>query len=680
VSGNLEPDRRDNVAGVTEFVDMSAFAALPRITELALAHDADRLVAVVQEPDRKGARYVGALWEIPLAEGEPERLTRSAKGEAAPAFLPDGSLLFTSARPDAEDEDADDDEAALWLLPPRGEPRVLAHTPGGVSGPVLASRSGTVAVRAGRLAGSLDEKDDATRRRTRKDRRISAILHTGMPIRYWDHELGDESPRLLVGAGDGVLRDLLPGAGFALTNADCSITADGATLATTWRTRRRGGGFGAELHLVDVATGNRRTLAAEQGVDFEGPRIAPDGSRVAALRQTDGSYEAPFDARLRIFPLGRGEPIDVALGDVFPTEWAWSPGSETLFVSGDLHGRGAMLAIDADTATVRGRLAADAVYTQLCPAPDGSTVYALRSTPAEAPHPVRLDARAPDQSPQPLPTPAPTPVLPGRLEDVRADVDGATVRGWLCVPHDAADPAPLMLWVHGGPFLSTNAWSWRWNPWVAVARGWAVLMPDPALSTGYGDAWIARAWPHRAGLVWRDLEGLLDAVVARPDIDATRTACLGGSFGGYMTNWIAGHTDRFAAIVTHAGLWALDQQHDTTDGAHWKNTLFGEPAEHPDWYAENSPHNFIDRIGTPMLIVHGNRDYRVPISEALRLWWDLVRHWAGEPDELPHRFLNFTSENHWILSPGNAEIWYETVLGFCSRHVRGEGWPPSSLL
>jgi len=158
-------------------------------------------------------------------------------------------------------------------------------------------------------------------------------------------------------------------------------------------------------------------------------------------------------------------------------------------------------------------------------------------------------------------------------------------------------------------------------------------------------------------------------VLATQPVDASRTACLGGSFGGYLTNWIAGHTDRFGAIVTHAGLWALDQQHTTTDAASWKANLFGTPAEHPEWYAENSPNARAHKIVTPMLVVHGNRDYRVPVSEALRLWWDLVSRWDGDPEDLPHRFLQFTTENHWVLTPGNAEVWYETVLAFCALHV-----------
>jgi dipeptidyl aminopeptidase/acylaminoacyl peptidase len=207
-----------------------------------------------------------------------------------------------------------------------------------------------------------------------------------------------------------------------------------------------------------------------------------------------------------------------------------------------------------------------------------------------------------------------------------------------------------------------------------------VVMPDPAISTGYGQRWLDRAWPYRAADVFADCTAVLDSVLELPDVDGSRLACLGASFGGYLTNWVAGHAaDRFQAIVTHAGLYALDQQHKTTDMAHFKTGIFGEPAEHPDWYRENSPHYGL--VGdVPMLVIHGNRDYRVPIGEALRLWWDLVSGWDGDPEDMPHRFLQLTGENHWVLSPANAEIWYDAVLGFCAQHVLGQKWTPSPLL
>ena len=320
------------------------------------------------------------------------------------------------------------------------------------------------------------------------------------------------------------------------------------------------------------------------------------------------------------------------------------------------------------------------MYSALCPTPDGRTLYALRSAVDSAPAPVRLDVGATDQTPTSLPNPAPTPTLPGRLEELQVEApNGATVHSWLCLP-PGDGPHPVMQWIHGGPFASYNSWSWRWSPWVFVAHGWAVVMPDPALSTGFGQACIDRAWPYRLDVVWDEVQAVLDAVCERDDVDATRTALLGASFGGLMTNWIAGHTDRFGAIVTHAGLWALDQQHATTDAADFKTSIFGTLGDHPDWYAAFSPHNSVDAICTPMLVTHGLRDYRVPFSEALRLWWDLVSRWGGPADELPHRFLQFASENHWVLSPANAEVWLDAVLGFCAEHVLGEPWTPSPLL
>jgi dipeptidyl aminopeptidase/acylaminoacyl peptidase len=658
------------------YTELADYVALPRLTGLALSTDGSRLVATVQRLDAKRSRYVSSLEEIPLRGGACTRLTRSEKGETAPAFLPDGSLLFVSERPEP---DSDEDESALWLLPPVGEARVVARRAGGLGSPVVAKRSGAVVVSGSRLAFSTDA-DDAERRKIRKDRKISAILHSGMPIRHWDHELADEWPRLLHLARPGAApTDLAPDATFELTQATYSISADGATVATTWRERRRSGRSPYTVAVIDVASGTRTPIAAEDGVQHSGAEISPDGLRIALQRQRDATFAAPPVVELIVVGRDGGSAIVAQLGDLHPTEWTWTADSQRLVVTGDWHGRGAVLLIDAATGELERRLASDAVYASLCPAPDGRHAYALRSTWTEPPAPVQLDLTASDQQPVRLPHPAEVPPVPGRLEEVSVEVDGATVTGWLCLP-DADGPAPLMQWIHGGPFGSYNTWSWRWNPWLAVARGWAVLLPDPPLSTGYGYGWLERAWPYRAEVVWQDVEALLVAVVARPDIDGTRTALLGASFGGFMTNWIAGHSDRFGAIVTHAGLWALDQQHATTDAAHYKAGIFGTPADHPEWYAENSPHHSVDAIRTPMLVVHGNRDYRVPVSEALRLWWDLVSRWDGDPADVPHRFLQLTGENHWVLSPANAEIWQDVVLGFCAQHVLGEKWTPSPLL
>jgi dipeptidyl aminopeptidase/acylaminoacyl peptidase len=661
----------------TPCTDLAAFTALARLTGLALSPDGRRLVSVVQTPDSAGAKYISALWEIDPGGVEPaRRLTWSDKGESAPSFRSDGALMFLSARatPDG------DDDFALWILPDGEEARPLIQRPGGVRS-VTATRSGDLFFMASQLIGSSSGDADIARRAERKDRRIGAILHTGMPIRSWDHELGDTCAQLLHRRPDGSLLELVTGSHPQLPIPGYSVSADGLTVALARLARTVHGQFPSRVLVIDVDSGARRVLADEDGVSYGDPTMSPDGSRVVVVRTVDGDFDTPMTVTALSYDIaGEHDPVLLHLGDVEPGEVAWAADSLTLFVSGDHHGRGAVLALNPDTGALIHRLAGDAVYSSLCPSPDGRFLFALRSAIDSPPTPVRLDCHVTDQVPIVLLSPASVPELSGSLHELSVDVAGGTVRGWLCTPAATEVPAPLLVWIHGGPFSSWNSWSWRWNPWVAVARGYAVLLPDPALSTGYGQSWIDRAWPHRAASVWADIEGLLDAAIQRRDIDGQRTACLGASFGGYMTNWIAGHTDRFHAIVTHAGPWALDQQHATTDAANWKSRLFGLPSQHPDWYAENSPHHFIDAISTPMLVSHGNRDYRVPISEALRLWWDLVSHFDGPAKDLPHRFLQFTNENHWILSPANAQVWYETVLNFCDQHVRQQPQLRSPLL
>ena len=665
----------------TDFSDVEGLLRLPRLASLA-ALPGGRVVAAIQEADEHGARIPSALWELDPTGTEPaRRLTRSEKGEGGPRPGPDGSVLFISARPDP-DGGSFEDKPGICRLPASGEAELVAAAPGGLE--LLAVADDGTMLAATRVLPGGTLADDAERRSARKDAKRTTIWHTGMPIRQWDHEIGDQERHLLLVSPAGKLDDLTPGAGtVALTSASADLSPDAQTVASSWTRRVAGGETRSDLVLLDVATGERTVLLeADDEAQFSTPAFSPDGARLALLRSTlstpaDTSYD-----RLEIHTLavagqdGGDHPgggivstghVTAELGDLTLTDLEWSDAT-TLLVAGDLHSSGAVLTVDAATGTSR-TLAGDGVFSSLAVAEDGA-VHALRSDVGTPPRPVRIAA---DGTVTELPAPGAVGALPGTLEWVSTDVDGIGVGGWLCVPASAsaAEPAPVMLWIHGGPHGSYNAWSWRWCPWFAVEAGWAVLMPDPAMSTGYGDEGLNRGWPRRPDVVFHECESLLDAVLVRTELDGTRTAMLGASFGGFMANWIAGHTDRFDAIVPHAGLWALPQQHRTTDAAASKMRVHGHEDEDPDWYRAFSPHHEVDAITTPMLITHGNRDYRVPVSEALRLWWDLVSTWDGAPEDLPHRFLQRTSENHWVLTPSNAVVWNRAVLAFCEQHVLG---------
>ena len=289
----------------------------------------------------------------------------------------------------------------------------------------------------------------------------------------------------------------------------------------------------------------------------------------------------------------------------------------------------------------------------------GGVVYALRSSYAAPPHPVRID---PDGTVTPLPCVEP-PALPGSLTEITAHHRrrhrGAVVAG---AARNSDAPAPLAAL---GPRRTAGQLELLA---LAVESVGARRTRLRGAAAGPGAVDRLRPGLHPAGLghwggaPYDDLMAATDAACADPRIDASRTAAMGGSFGGYMANWIAGHTDRFDAIVTHASLWALDQFNSTTDAAYyWLREMTRDMA------TANSPHRFVEEIRTPMLVIHGDKDYRVPIGEALRLWYELLSESglpAADDGTSPHRFLYFPSENHWVLSPQHAKIWYQVVIAF----------------
>ena len=684
--------------------DLDAFLTLPRVSGLALSPDGSRLVTSVSTVGPDGTRFQSALWQLdPAGEAAPRRLTRSAKGESGAALLPDGSLVFTSARPDPDppaaspgpSQGADrDDRAALWLLPAGGgEARLLADPPAGVDGLAVARESGTVVLGVGAYPGTANLEEDADKHKARKEAGVKAQLFESYPIRFWDHYIGPRDRRLFrfpPPAADETpvhLEPVLDGTGQHLDEVDFDVTPDGATVVTGWNPRSGVSDLATHLIAVDAATGDRRMLADGDIVHW-GIRCSPDGRSVVCVREVIGDPDHAEQLTLWMVDLDRGEGRDLTPGlDRWPSARpVWAPDSSAVYFVADEDGRAPAFRVDVASGEVT-RLSKAGAFSDLCPSPDGGTLYALRNTMASPPQAVALDTTTADQEPRPIPTPGfPVPrgpgvspgfAVPGRLEEMTATAsDGAPIHSWLALPADASasNPAPLVLWIHGGPLGSWNSWHWRWNPWVLVQRGYAVLMPDPALSTGYGQAFVERGRGRWGDEPFTDLMAATDACEARDDIDAGRTAAMGGSFGGYMANWIAGHTDRFRCLVTHASLWALDQFHGTTDSGPWWEREVGDPYVDVARYEAHSPHKAIGQITTPMLVIHGELDHRVPVGEALRLWVDLMRHGVEA------KFLYFPDENHWILKPQHARVWYETVLAWLDHHLLGKEWQRPEIL
>ena len=237
---------------------------------------------------------------------------------------------------------------------------------------------------------------------------------------------------------------------------------------------------------------------------------------------------------------------------------------------------------------------------------------------------------------------------------------GDQVQGFLVKPpnFDASKKYPVKFLIHGGPQGAWgDDWSFRWNPELFAANGYVVIMINFHGSTGYGQKFIDAINGDWGGAPFEDLmKGLDYAEKTYPFIDKDRECALGASYGGYMANWVLGHTDRFKCIVTHDGMFNTYSAWGTTEELWFNNWEFkGTPYTNPEMYEKWNPRNSAKNFKTPTLVIHGQLDYRLDVSEGLQLFDTL------QVMGVPSKMLYFPDEGHWVLKPQNSQLWYKTV-------------------
>ena len=378
--------------------------------------------------------------------------------------------------------------------------------------------------------------------------------------------------------------------------------------------------------------------------------------------------------RLRLAD-GHAEVLDLEL-DFWPQVHGLSPDGQRLYVTADWRGVTPAFAVDLTGGQVE-RLSSKAsggTFHALEVLPEGDVLLGLRSSMTEPPAPHLLEARE-GAHPERVADLSGLDLEADRVAITHHEAgssDGQPCPYWIVAPApgERRSPGPALMWIHGGPIGAWgDVWHWRWNPLVGAARGYTMVLPNPRGSTGFGQDWVEGIWGNVWGAqCYEDLMAVADAIEAREEVDSGRVAAMGGSFGGYMANWIGGQTDRFACLVTHAGLTNLSSFHDVTDLPPWWRHMFeANPYTDRAEFDRYSPLRFVERWRSPTLIVHGQRDYRVPVGEALGLFAALQHH--GVDSQL----LIFPDENHWILKPRNITAWYGRIFEFLDAHAGADG-------
>src|SRR6266511_1009702 len=343
---------------------------------------------------------------------------------------------------------------------------------GGIATVRTARRTGTVAFLANLFPGVESLEEDREHGKARENAGVGALLFESYPVRYWDHYLGPREPRLFATpppADEGRIDPappLTPTPGRALDETSFELTPDGATIVTTWEIDDDVRNPRAQLVAIDVGTGERRVLVDDPESTLGQVACSPDGRLVACQRIWPGTPDEPPRFTLWLVDLAGGEGRDLLPGlELQPDHPVWTPDGEGVLFVADQQGRTPVFRVEIDDGTVT-RLSAEGSFSELCPAPDGRRLYALRASVSSPPQAVALATSGADQRPEPLPTPGLPLEVPGTVTEVHTTAaDGVPLRAWLVLPADAApsNPAPLVTFVHGGPVSSWSGWTWRWN-------------------------------------------------------------------------------------------------------------------------------------------------------------------------------------------------------------------------
>ena len=650
---------------------------LKRVSDIAASPDGKWLAVSVQRLDLDGAKYVSDLWKVPTNGAPAVQLTRGESKDSAPCFRHDGALGFLSNRQPNEvkpDEEAEK-RMQVWLLPADGgEPRQLTDEPLGVESFRFARRADRLCYFAPVIPGVEHDKQRETATKRGKHG-PSARHYKAQPVRHWDHWLHENpdlaNTHLVACDGSGKNRvDLTPNARreFAIEPA-LDVSADGRQVAATVQSIASDREIDSTITLIDLQTGKQRLLGKADCVDYSAPVFSPNGSSIATTRSKRSAKRAPAPV-ITLFDTASGKARRIAeKWERWMTIADWTADGRRLIATADDGGHTPIFAINAASGGVM-RLSAPAAggaHSHPVALADGR-VAAIRSSLVDAPECCVLSG---EKNSTPKTLARLSGFEPAKWAEVEnfsvRSTDGKPVQTFLVKPKGAKGPLPLSFWIHGGPMASNlDGWHWRWNPLLLVAQGYAVALPNPRGSTGFGQDFIQGIWGNVWGAqCYKDLMAVADALCKRGDIDAKRTMAMGGSFGGYMTNWIGTQTTRFRCLITHASVFTMAQFTGTTDHpAWWYLEMGGEnPYADPVKFDRYAPVRHVSKWKTPCLVIHGEKDYRCPINEGLNLFEALQYH------KVPSELLVFPDENHWILKPRNIVVWYESVLGFIGRYL-----------
>jgi len=652
--------------------------AMQRLGAPALSPDGKTVAFTLQKWSIEKDKSTSNLWLVDLAGGAPRRLTTANASDGSPVWSPDGArLAFISKR-------GDDETAALYIMhTDGGEPEKILELPYAVSNPKWLPDGKGVLVATTvipELAGAMGKAELVAMKKEikrRKDAKMTAKVTENRQYRYFDHYLTDNLANrlLLVDVGAREFKDLMPKWDRLFIESGeihYDLARDGRSIVVTLNTTPPPfqNFLNHDVYLLALdGSGALKNLTAENKGGDDAAKFSPDGKFVFFSR-TETPYHSGEFAKLwrHEFASGKNTPLTDTL-DYSISGVEFSADGQTLWVTAEEKGVVPVFKLNADGGGLTG-VYKEGTSTEL--RTGGGSIVFLNDNSSRPNELFALEA-ATGQARQ----------LTHFNDDLLAKIEfgqvenywftGANheeIHGRLVYPpgYDAKKSYPLVELMHGGPHtMNRDSWSYRWNTHCFAAPGYIVTWVNRHGSTGFSEKFSRSIINQWGEMPFEDIMKSVDFLMKKlPNIDGNRLAAAGASYGGYMAAWVLGHTDRFKAIIDHAGvnssyaLYATDIPHgfpEVMGGKPWDN-VDGLQRENPMFYAKN--------FKTPTLITHGELDYRVPYGNGLELYGVL------QAMNVPTRLVVFPDENHFVLHPQNAIYWNWEMQNWLSRYIGGK--------
>ncbi|HEX8678746.1 MAG TPA: S9 family peptidase [Chthoniobacterales bacterium] len=655
---------------------------LKRISDPVPSPDGKWVVFSAVDVDLAANTRVSHLWIVPATGGEARRLNPTENHEERPRFSADGTkLIFTSKATDPTQiwiAEFDSNAGAF-----RGDSRQLTNISSGAVGGIWSPDGKNIVFTSSVYPECKDDACNKQRDEELGKSKVKAKVFTKLLYRHWMSFTEFKRSHLFVvdaNATESLGRDLTPGdrdvPPFNLGGQDLyAVSPDGQEVAFTSNPDEvEAISTNNEIFLVPITGGTPKKISTSPGNDNT-PVYSPDGKHLAWRSMARAGFEADKES-LIVYQRESGQLRNAtAEWDRSVGSYTWTPDSKGFFLTAEDRGEAPIwsLPLDAKQPFQVARLHAD----ELAISRDGKSLFFSNAS-SQAPNEIaRLDlsewqsfAAAGQTKERTLLKPT---ALTRMNEPVLAQIEmqpleqftfkgaaDAEVQGFMVRPpgFEPNKKYPLKFLIHGGPQGAWgNSWTFRWNAQLFAANGYVVIMINPHGSTGYGQAFTDGVSGDWGGKPYEDLmKGLDHALKTYPFIDGNRVAAMGASYGGYMANWILGHTDRFKCIVSHDGVFNTEAAYGTTEELWFVEWEFkGMPWTNRELYRKWSPHLHADKFKTPTLVIHGQLDYRLDVAEGFQLFTTLQRL------KVPSKFLYFPDEGHWVTKPQNSQLWYKTV-------------------